>query len=417
MGSGARPRARSRSAGSYKEEVLRYIHAQPSGVISDDRVGVSALIGDALVEKGLPISPSTVSAAIHALRNEGKITVEYGHRSLDNKLLFTSATVHSEPLSGVAVGPSEPVQKRQPLSRAGDDIDAINSLLQQLRRLVGTTKPPTSDEIERFQLHVDHLIAENQEWETVAQEVEDGLTSTVEQLRGELSSRDEQHRIEIERLVGQHQQELSAARHQAVTLRERGERYRVSMESEREIAATLRRERDAAVEHEAQVVREHEQAVEGLTAKIEERTLMVAQQHADIGRLRSEIQRVVRLSRVREAEMVASILIPVMSFVGDSFRILNRLSRMGSKIVVSDDVLQILGVLDESGQESNTFTTSPEEMAAAVRQIGIDNNLPWVNISILNNDVSKGAATRQLISMVRRTIDLRTEPLVTDEHG
>ena len=112
-----------RRAASYQEALLRHLHAQPGGLLSDDELGVSRRLADAGVVEGM--NPRSVSAMLTLLERKGRIISEWGHRSADNTLCRLGVLVVAEPMAGSSSPPaSVPVDKTRP----DDTGSAINRL-------------------------------------------------------------------------------------------------------------------------------------------------------------------------------------------------------------------------------------------------------------------------------------------------
>jgi hypothetical protein len=346
---------------SYKEEVVRYIHSYPNGLFTDDRIGVTNAIADAISSRGLPVSVATVSTSLSALRKEGRVTVTYGHRSLDNKLLITSVTVHSEPHQGVALAPHDPIDLRGPLPHEVSN-DPVFVMLRRLVRLMKNQPSLGADEIERFQLHVDHLIAENQEWEAIAQETEDGLVELSDDLRRQLEESRQRCQDDLAKEIGR-----------SATLRERAERYRVSLEQTRsELTDTISRTEDENRTLHTENEELHH-TVESLNQRVSALQGESARQRDVIARLNDLARKIDHVRGEREKYLVESEMFPTQRFLKDLFDTFQAINSRRGRIVIDNEVLLKMGVIDETGEDAgfiNSGSRAYEQVLDAIAQKG-----------------------------------------------
>ncbi len=351
----------TRIGSSYKEEVLRHLHAQPNGVFADDRLGVTVTLSELLQSKGLPVSVATVSSALNSLSKDGRVEITYGHRSLDNKLLVTKVVVHSEPHPGVALPPREPLEPRGPLPHEVSN-DPVFVMLRRLVRLMENQPSLSTQEIERFQLHVDHLVEENQTWEALAQEIENGSAETIDDLHRQLDESEARHQDEVRRLTTQ-----------SANLRERAERYRMSLvetrsELSEEIAALtaanhelttdndeLRRQRDE-LQHRTDVLASSDR---------------IHRRSAD--RIRSAMKESNRIHRLREDRLLVDELFPIITFVQTSLAILYTVTNLKGSAVVGASPLIELGMVDRGGEATETSRFTVTNLTRALELIGREN--------------------------------------------
>ncbi len=348
----------TRIGSSYKEEILRFVHAKPNGIFTDDRIGVTSAVANALQLAGLPVSVSTVSSSVHVLRNEGRLTVTYGHRSLDNHLLIVGITVHAEPHDGVATGPSEPLLERDHELRTRDNDDLA---LQMLRRLIRLMEgQPTIDtvEIERFRAHVDHLIDENQTWEALAQEAEDGFTETINDLRRQSDQRD-----------AEHQATLQKSESRASMLRDRAERYRLEKEAARGEVQSARLELDTlAFEHERELCDLREQ-LDRRNEKVASLQKANVEQRESIDRISELRASMADVSVRREDHLITELIFPPLQFIFNLFMMFDTLNRGGVPVRIDDDVIMSLGMLDKEGNLTSYIDSRPETLRSALSTI------------------------------------------------
>jgi hypothetical protein len=386
----------TRAGSSYKEEVLRFLHLQPNSTFTDDRIGVTSVLAEVLQSRGLPVTVATVSNALSTLRKDGRITVTYGHRSLDNKLLITAVVVHSEPRHGVAIGPSEPLEVRGPgMSESHETSnDPIFVMLRRLVRLMEAQPSLSDEDIERFQAHVDHLVIENQTWEALAHETEDGFTQVVEDLRGKLLERDERHALTVAEMEERHQNELKQASEQSRVLRERAERYRLSLE-------TLRAEHDSAVRTTSATNLELETEVASLRSTLESSSQRIAAlqtseaaQRNEFNRLRHLAKEIERVGKLRERQLIVEELYSITRFYSDLFDLFEAIYRQGAPILMDATVLEILGLRDENGRALDNIVFDLELFEQALRTIARENSIvvrpKWVPLK--NNQTAQGFA-------------------------
>jgi hypothetical protein len=327
----------ARTASSYKEEVLRTLHSQPNGQLTDDRVGISAALTETLQTSGLPVTAGTISSALGLLRREGRVVIEYGHRSLDNKLVFTSVTVLAEPLDGVATGPSRPVEhsERDTTRQTHDDLLLLRRILRLLQ-----SQPAISDEdLERFQSHVEHLIDENETWEAIAQETEDALLAEVSDL---------------------HQRLTDAASEQATLLAQRDAEHAATVKS---INAAARRDIEHAQSETATTKRDIaslQHDARWATDKIARLEKQKRKSESETSRAKEKIASTVDIAQRREESLIANCVYPAHMFVSALAHLCAYVFEIGDSSF-SERAIRALS-LAETG-----FSFEPQRLQAALQ--------------------------------------------------
>jgi predicted nucleic acid-binding Zn-ribbon protein len=367
-----------RSASSYKEEIYRFLHDQPHGVLADDRVGIVRVIAEAF-EYALPISVGTVGGALGTLEREARIVLERGHRSVGNKLLFTKATVCSEPLQGRAIGPSEPVE-RQPLRLVKDEPD----VLERLRRLedgLSDRPSPLRIDLEKVHEHVlclveeiDRLTGEVIDWEELAVEAEAGLSVALaeqrETLTGEFDVETESLRVQLadaqdallvtSRSVNDR---LNKSDHEHATVRERGEHYRLERDEAKTRAAQLEDEvfdlREGAKKSDA--------AIAGLQVRLanQHRQQLAANHERDEAVSARDKTRAIAISREKE---ILDDYASATHLIGETVSIMRCVER-NEKVIRTSKYCEVLGL------DSGSMDINQNVVKDAILELMVENNI------------------------------------------
>lgn len=377
----------ARTASSYKEEVLRTLHSQPNGQLTDDRVGISAALTETLQTSGLPVTAGTISSALGLLRREGRVVIEYGHRSLDNKLVFTSVTVLAEPLDGVATGPSRPVEhgERGTTHQTPDDLLLLRRILRLLQ-----SQPAISDEdLERFQTHIEHLIDENETWEAIAQETEDALLAEVSDLQQRLND---------------------TASEQATLLAQRDAEHAALVES---ISAAARRDIERAQSETATVKRDIaalQRDARWATEKIArlEKQKLKSVSHMELAKERFES--IADLARLRERYVINSGVVPITVFVVRLFSLFEWMSANNFPIVIDNSVLMMLGMRDEQHAVVNFIDTRPEALDDVINKIASTTGVHMKRATGVT-DAARGHTAKDVAKEIHAELDREVGPL------
>lgn len=295
---------------------------------------------------------------------------------MDNHLVITEVTVHSEPLEGVAVGPSDPVQRMIRIERDDDHRD--DEVFKMLRRIVKLMEgqPSISDaEIERFQAHVDHLVDENLTWEALAQEAEDGFMVVTDDLRRQLAEVEDRHQAELTEVRASHEDEIKKAERRSSELRERAERYRVKMDAARADALEAQRE----VELLTTSLQGQVDEMASQLATMSERTTRLQAENskyrANVTTLDAALDELYQAARRREYQLITGGVYPISRFVVSFLSMAESLYISGRSFYIDGDVLTAVGMRDENGKRTEYFDGDPANFDDAIKLIMVKNQV------------------------------------------
>ncbi len=150
-----------RFASSYQAEILRYLDRLPGSVLEDNRLGVAHAVWSALGERAGK-NLSSCASAISALESDGRLTSEYGHRSLDGRLCRVKVNVLAEPPAGSVSIPVDDIE----VTRNGGHGPEHTERIQEERE-------------SELVAHIEHLSEEAMLWEDMAAELEAKLNEAL----------------------------------------------------------------------------------------------------------------------------------------------------------------------------------------------------------------------------------------------
>jgi hypothetical protein len=383
----------TRYATTYGEEILRFLHSLPNGVLDNDTVGVTRVVHDEMTKRGFPLTPSSVSSTIANLATNGRIRATFGHRSLDNKHLYTSVTVCAEPKDGVTIGPSEALGHRGDQDESGET-ETVEALLRRLARRLDDSTKITSEDMVSLQQHVIHLVDENQTWEMLASEAEEELAAERSMLNAERDRLGKDISLQ----------------------RERAELYRKKWDAERNRIAEAEKSVQAADADLSKLRQELAAAQEKIGAATRSRN--TERNRADTlaaerGKDKKMAVSVVRMARRREEHLAETGYFLLVEFFGEIIGILRYNEKHDRKIVISDRALQAIGLIDSSGAQSFSMEVDHDSLREFTRIVGEDSGGTIRNRRVVQSGRSaKSSLTASRLAVVRKELDEAVGPLV-----
>jgi hypothetical protein len=254
-----------------------------------------------------PLTLGTISGILNALAQEHRISLEFGHRSLDNRHLITKVTVLAEPLAGVTLAPPETPQPRGPNQLSSDalllDPALLVRMVRQLvqKRLRDELVPV--DTLQQLAAHVEHLVSELELYEQLVQEADEELMA--KQAEWEAHERDWVQLIET--VEAEAADKVNRAERTAEQMRTRSNQHFARIQ-----VLTQQLQQVQESEHAAQAeLAEYHQRVSDLSKQLEQagrdlqeshHRILEAQVHAESAR--DHYYRVIQTAKLREQHLV-----------------------------------------------------------------------------------------------------------------
>jgi len=381
---------------TYMAEILRFLHAAPNGVLEDDKIGVSRVVHAGMIERGFPLTVGSVSSAIRALVASGRVQATFGHRSLDNKHLYTKVVVCAEPADGITLAPSEAAVRWR--NNAGSDsIEELLSSVVGRPHGQGTGHPAQieADELEAIRTHIAHLIDENQTWELLASEAEEELVADRESFS----------------------LELARTTHDVAIQRERAEQYRKKLLAERDAVTkerkllALAKQEIAALQQELWVLTGRLEAAHDVTDIERQRVKKLA---SALEKRQRESVALTRTARKREEAFAIEIYFPLVDFL---INFLASLWMSGkSSIVVSDRAMASIGLVNSLGRLGTDVYLTKSSLEEFLRIVAEDSGGTTGRLARSQKGRSMGSSVMApRLAAVRHTLDELAGPMHATE--
>ncbi|MHB8318128.1 MAG: hypothetical protein ACYDEP_02685 [Acidimicrobiales bacterium] len=336
---------------------MRFLHSLPNGALVNDTVGVTHVVHEEMARRGFPLTLGSVSSAIANLVASGRIQATFGHRSLDNKHLYTSVTVCAEPKNGITLAPSETPEHRSTRSESASltNTETIEALLYRLGKRLNSNIKITNEDMSALQQHVLHLVEENRTWEMLASEAEEELSAErsmfaakQDRLNKDISTQRERSEMYRKRWIAEQTRVAEAEK---------------SVQTIKSTLSTLRRELDLVEERIKTIGRSRDIERARADALTAER-----------GKEKKAAVNAVKLARRREDYLLEEWYFVLVDFVVDLVQILWNAGRQNFNVVIGDQALRSIDLLDSNGAHSDTVTLNRVALREFMQAVAKDSN-------------------------------------------